>query len=125
MEINGNGYIKRIKNILAIIISLGVISASVWGYVENRIASEIEISNKDMKVYVEKEIAKKADIIEEVDRKVALIIRREQLVEAYEELEILLNGECDKEIIKKRLEALKKVIGHIDKKLTHDPGENK
>lgn len=124
MEVNGNGWLKKVKNILAIILSLGAIGASVWGYVENRIASEIAISNRDIKIYVDKEITKKADTIKEVNRKVALIIRREQLVEAYDELETLLNGECDKEIIKRRLEALKAVIGHIDKKLTHDSGEN-
>ena len=114
MENNGNGILKKIKNILAIVVSLLVLSGSVWTYVENRIEVEIKLSETHLRADYNRELGK-------LRRDMRLIKRLDELRASEERLEKLLAADCpDKAPLQKEYKCVQESIEHIEKKFKHD-----
>ena len=106
MEINGNGLIKKAKNILGLIVVIGVIGTSIWGYVDNRVNTAIETTETEIRV--------------DFEYKFNMLKRLMDLHESERRLEILLKDECpDKTELKNEYECVRKSIKHIEKKFKH------
>lgn len=113
MTLNGNGFIKRAKNILAIIVTLGVIGTSVWGYVETKVNTAIGLSENRVKTECNVEVAK-------VNIKIDKFIRLVDLRKSEQRLKILLAGKClDKKELQDEYNSVQKHMKYIEKELRH------
>ena len=120
MENNGNGTLKKIKSILAILASLIVLSGSIWTYVENRIKAEVEKSAFSLRVEYDGKISK-------IRRDMRLMQRLDELRVSEKRLEGLLKADCpDKAPLQEEYACVQKSIEHIEKKFKHEKqGEEK
>jgi len=113
MEVNGNGTLKKIKSILAILVSLIVLSGSVWTYVESRIEAEVKLSATNLRAEYDKKLSN-------IRRNIELIRRLDELRASEERLEKLLAADCpDKAPLRKEYQCVQESIKHIEKKFIH------